>query len=211
MLEGKYVTDEYRRFYKELPIFAPVVQVSLGINRDLSAEPHCITQVLDRPVSIAGQERDSVTYKHYCYDPSLAPQGKSVVTALLVADYDYWKTIGEEPERYEAEKQATATAIIDLLECHYPGITADVEAVDVATPLTTERYTGNWRGSIEGWMFSSMQIQMSKSLPGLDDFYMAGQWVEPGGGLPGVAPSGRKLIQILCHRDGKRFVTSVPG
>ena len=106
--------------------------------------------------------------------------------------------------------------MIDHLESRYPGITGDIEVIDVATPLTTERYTGNWQGSIKGWLplttngDNLMQQGMSKTLPGLEDFYMIGQWVEPGGGLPGVAPSGRNVVQLLCHRDGKPFVTTTP-
>ncbi len=84
---------------------------------------------------------------------------------------------------------------------------------DVATPLTWERYTGNWRGSFEGWLITKETFppfHMSKTLPGLKDFYMAGQWVEPGGGVPTAAMSGRNVIQILCKRDRKTFVTQTP-
>ena len=49
-----------------------------------------------------------------------------------------------------------------------------------------------------------------KTLPGLDGFYMAGQWVEPGGGLPTVAMSGRNVIHIICKRDKKPFVAKIP-
>ena len=33
---------------------------------------------------------------------------------------------------------------------------------------------------------------------------------EPGGGLPSVAMSGRNVIQIICKRDKKPFVTNIP-
>jgi hypothetical protein len=49
---------------------------------------------------------------------------------------------------------------------------------------------------------------MRKTLPGLANFYMVGQWVVPGGGLPGVTPPARALVQRLCKQDGKVFVTS---
>jgi phytoene dehydrogenase-like protein len=51
---------------------------------------------------------------------------------------------------------------------------------------------------------------MDKTLPGLENFYMTGQWVEPGGGLPTSAKSGRQVIQTICKRDGKRFEARVP-
>jgi hypothetical protein len=34
--------------------------------------------------------------------------------------------------------------------------------------------------------------------------------IEPGGGVPAVAVSGRNVIQIICKRDGKVFETATP-
>jgi len=44
----------------------------------------------------------------------------------------------------------------------------------------------------------------------LDNFYMTGQWVEPGGGVPAVAMSARNVMQIICKRHKKKFTTSKP-
>jgi hypothetical protein len=35
--------------------------------------------------------------------------------------------------------------------------------------------------------------------------------VQPPGGLPSGAMSSRQVIQMISHRDKKRFQTSVPG
>jgi phytoene dehydrogenase-like protein len=85
----------------------------------------------------------------------------------------------------------------------------------VATPLSYERYTGNWQGSTTGWLPTRQTMLMlllgvSKTLPGLQNFYLAGQWVEPGGSLPLAAASGRNAIHTICHQDGKPFVTTTP-
>jgi phytoene dehydrogenase-like protein len=50
---------------------------------------------------------------------------------------------------------------------------------------------------------------MSKTLPGLKNFYMCGQWVEPGGGVPSAALSARNLIQVICKHDRKSFVANI--
>ena len=42
---------------------------------------------------------------------------------------------------------------------------------------------------------------VSKTLPGLANFYMVGQWVQPGGGLPPCVVHGREIIQLLCKLD----------
>jgi phytoene dehydrogenase-like protein len=216
MLEEKYVSDKVRGYYDELPIFQPIVQVSLGVARDLSDEPHMASYPLVEPITVAGEVRKRMGVKHYCYDPTMAPSGKSVVVVSFESNYAYWKDLAQERERYDAEKQQIAIAVIARLEQRFPGITGQVEVVDVATPLTIERYTGNWHGSIEGWLPTTETIGMTmvrgmdKTLPGLENFYMVGQWVEPGGGLPPAAQSGRKVIQMICKRDRRPFVTQVP-
>jgi phytoene dehydrogenase-like protein len=214
LLGGKFVDNEIRHAYETWPTFTAITQVSVGVSRDLSDTPHNQTQILGRPFELNGVSVDAITLRHYCYDRSLAPLGKSVVESFFEADYDYWKRLADvDRERYEAEKQIVAMRVIEQMEARYPGITEAIEAVDVATPLTTERYTGNYKGSIQGWGISQETTTkgMKRTLPGLENFYMAGQWAMVGGGLPGVAPSARDAIHVICHRDGKKFTTSVPN
>jgi phytoene dehydrogenase-like protein len=222
MLEGKYLDDKVRGYYDKLPIFPPVVQVSLGVARDLSGEPHTVSFPLAEPITLAGEEHRRLDARHFCYDPTMAPEGKSVVVVMFPGNYAYWKELyqadRDDPrrERYEAEKKDVAIKVIDGLETRFPGIGDQVEVVDVATPMTYERYTGNWQGSMEGWLLTTETIGMmmgrgmDKTVPGLDSFYMAGQWVQPGGGVPTAAQSGRDVIEMICKRDGVPFAAQVP-
>ena len=52
-------------------------------------------------------------------------------------------------------------------------------------------------------------LGIQKTLPKVQNFYMAGQWVEPGGSVPLVALSGRNAVQMICHNDRKMFVTTL--
>ena len=211
MLQGKYINDKIRNYYGKLPIFRPMIQVSLGVARDFSNVPHRVVYKLDKPIVIAGETVKWFGWKHYCFDPTLAPSGKSVVTGSGLSDYEYWKKLYKDPESYKAEKQQIAEIVIAQLEKRFLGITKQIEVVDVATPITYERYTGNWQGSFEGWLITTQtfMMRMSKTLPGLKDFYMAGQWVEPGGGVPTAALSGRNVIQLICKQDKRPFVTKI--
>lgn len=214
MLDGKYRSPELQEYYDKGEIFQPLVMVSIGVDRDLSDQPNMVVRLLNKPITIAGKEETSIQVKHYCYDPTLAPAGKSIVMAMFSTSYEYWKKLAEEPERYDAEKKQAALTVISTIDRYIPGFEKDVEAVDVATPLTTERYTGNWQGSFEGWLLTTKNMSKSitgglpHTLPGLKNFYMVGQWVEPGGGLPTAGMSGRAMFKRICKEDGKEFVTS---
>lgn len=214
MLDGAYTSPEINRRYDgHLPVHTQV-QVSLGVNRDLSAQPHWVTHLLDAPILIAGQEVREISVKHYNFDPSLAPAGKSVVEVIIRTKYGFWQHLyGRHP--YDTEQRQVSEIVIHLLEKWYPGISAQVEYIDEATPLSYERYTGNWMGSTCGFLLSTetmpLLIQgLPKTLPRLNHFHMAGQWVEPGGSVPLVAASGRNAIRLICHADGKPFITQVP-
>jgi phytoene dehydrogenase-like protein len=213
MLGVKYVDDKIRSYYDEWPVFQPEIQISLGVARDFTSEPHAVLIPLGEPINVGGEARRWLRLNHYCYDPTMAPQNKSVLTIpFLNNNYAYWKKLYEDRERYKAEKQGLADAVIDRLEKRYPGIRGQVEVVDVATPVTYERYTGNWQGSYMGWATTTetMGKSMNRTLPGLGNFYMAGQWVFFGGGVPGAVTSGRHVMQIICRQDNRPFVTTVP-
>ena len=213
MLDGQFVSRRIRRAYAgDLPLHSQV-QVSLGVKRDLSGEPHWCTYLLDAPITIAGEEQREIGVKNYCFDPSLAPPGKSVLIAMMASDYGYWRRIYGQ-KWYDTEQTQVSDVLLGFLERLYPGIRADVEVVDEATPLSYERYTGNWQGSSCGWLLTKRTLPMmlqgvDKTLPGLRNFHMAGQWVEPGGSVPMAAMSGRNAIRLICHDEGRAFVAEV--
>ncbi len=109
---------------------------------------------------------------------------------MLQTDYDACAALARDPARYAEEKLHIANTVQGLLKERFGGLLEEVEEVDVATPLTWERHSANWRGAYEGWLPTrSMMARnvvggLRKTLPGLADFYMVGQWVVPGGELP---------------------------
>lgn len=212
MLEGKYVSAELRQVYADWKVYPPLVQVMLGVARDFSAEPHHLIFDLPQPILVAGQSRDKLDVLHYCHDPSMAPRGKSVVQVWYTSNYAYWATLRRDLESYAAEKQRVADLTVAELERRWPGMSGQVEVVDVVTPVTYERYTGNWQGSPDGWCITAdnMGKELPQRLPGLKRFYMAGQWTVPFAGVPGAATSGLHAVQLLCHDDRKKFVRSAP-
>lgn len=215
MLDGRYVDDKLAAFYRTAPPFPPIMYMGIGINRRMDDVPHSVSGTmlaLAQPITVAGQQVEHLDVHVFNFDPSLAPQGKTVMTVLFPTSYEYWKERYGEKERYDAEKQEAALAVVRALESRFCGLERDVEMIDVATPVTFERYAGNWKASWEGWMITpqTMMKRLPKSLPGLKNFWMIGQWVQPGGGLPTGVMHGRQVVQLLCRRDGKQFTASRP-
>jgi phytoene dehydrogenase-like protein len=215
MLDNRYSDEKTREPYEKWPLFYPIIYAGIGVNRTFEDVPLSISGFsfhLKNPVEIGDAVRERLWIHIYNHDPSLSPPGKTVLTVMLETNYDYWKKLHEDREAYRRKKEETGSLIIAQLEQRFPGITAQVEMVDIATPMTFEHYTGNWKGSFEGWLLtpensSTIMKPMTQTLPGLQQFYMCGQWVAPGGGLPTAIMSGRRLIKSICKEDGMRFKT----
>ena len=215
MLEGKYADEKTREPYEKWPVFPSILYVGIGVNRTFHDEPITVSGFsfpLINPVEIGGEEISRLPVHLYNQDTTLAPPGKTTVAVMLDSNYEYWKNLSSDRKAYLKKKEEVAEKVITQLEQRFPGISTTVEMVDVATPLTFERYTGNWKGCFEGWQITpgnshTLMKRMSQTLPGLKNFYMCGQWVEPGGGLPTSIMSGRRLMKAICREDHKKFRT----
>jgi phytoene dehydrogenase-like protein len=216
MLEGKYTDENIRNSYDKWSLFPPLIFIGLGVNRKFDDIPYSVSGFsfpLKKPVQIGDKMHERLAVHLYNYDPSMSPEGRTALTLMFETDYEYWKKLSENRMEYEQKKDEIASTVIDLLDQRFPGISSQVEMIDVATPMTFERYTGNWKGSFEGWLITPensnvVMKPMSQTLPGLGNFYMCGQWVEPGGGLPTGVMSGRRLVKSLCKEDRKKFRTT---
>jgi phytoene dehydrogenase-like protein len=157
---------------------------------------------------IADEVRHRLYVEPFAFDPSVAPPGRSVLKAVMATSFAYWQELQRTAERYSEEKERIADTVIGLLERRFPGLRQQIEVVDVATPMTILRFTGNghgYRTPITGMartLFTGRRL--SQTLPGLANFYMVGQWA----GLPGVptvAAMGRDVVRAICRQDGRLF------
>jgi phytoene dehydrogenase-like protein len=205
MLEGKYLNKKISNAYENWELFSPIVQVSFGINKTIDSDvPSEIWMNKDQMIGRT-KTRSGYSFMNYKFDNTMAPEGKSVIVMRFDSPWELWKdidTMDYKNEKEQIEKDAKA-----LIEKRFPGISANIEVCDVATPVTDVRYTGVWKGSYEGFMPSSKNLMDNLKLviPGLKKFYMAGQWLFPGGGLPPAGQSGKWAIQYICKEENVRF------
>ncbi|TFG28425.1 NAD(P)/FAD-dependent oxidoreductase [Candidatus Thorarchaeota archaeon] len=207
MLDGQYTDDRIENRYRTWRPYDPMIAVSLGVSRTFQDEVPFSMSMMKEPFEYGERSISCLPLRILNYGDVYAPPGKSVIQIMLETEWDYWATLRENREEYNAEKKRIAQELIERLEVIYSGISSQVEVIDVATPYTSWRYTLNHRGSPMGWLMTKKTLMelIPRTLPGLDNFYMAGQWVLPGGGVPGCIYTGRNVIQILCKREDREF------
>jgi phytoene dehydrogenase-like protein len=211
LLGGKYLDEITEKTFRTLTPFASYLQVSFGVARDLAKQPGFVTRVLDTPLAVDPQTTlPAVSLRFFHFDPTFAPAGKTAVTCFLpTRNFAYWVDLRRnDPARYQAEKHRVAEAVIAMIEKMVPDFRNAIEATDVSTPATVIHYTGNWQGSMEGWLLTpGMNFKpIRNTLPGLQRFLMAGQWVMPGGGLPSGLLTARLAVRTLCKEDHIPFL-----
>lgn len=131
-------------------------------------------------------------------DKSLAPEGKSVMSIIILDNYDRWKNLAAEQYK-EAKKQET-DKLICAAEKYLPGLTKHIEVVETATPLTMERYTGSAKGAIYGFAQNTSQCGPSrrfKHKSKIKNLFFAGAWTFPGGGFEGAIRSADELVKKI--------------
>jgi len=185
-----------------------VTFVSLGINADLRKYNGYYLFKLKKPISLSNMVYDYLAISNYAADSTYSPPGKSVITVQLPGDtYNFWEKHMAD-NTYIQEKQRIGDAIKEAIESQMPEAIGNIEVCDVATPLTYERYCGNWKGS---WMTEIKPDMKFKPYPaaikGLDGVYFAGQRMIPPGGIPAALMSGRRAVQYLCRDTDTVFIS----
>ncbi|MCA1190749.1 MULTISPECIES: NAD(P)/FAD-dependent oxidoreductase [unclassified Saccharopolyspora] len=222
MLEGRYTGPAVDRLYEDLlhrseEVYPGVLSAFVGVDGELPpGTPHSTTYLLSEQdcAALPGvAQRSIVVQLRSKYWAGCAPPGKSLLHCTYFTDFASWRELRRSNRReYRARKERVATFVRSFLERRYPGLDDRVESVDVATPVTQHRYTGNFAGSILAWksfgaaddLLAQLVDRDRMRLPGLRGFSMAGQWVD-GGGLIRAASSGRHAAQFLCQELGVPF------
>jgi len=214
MLDGRYVDKKIRFLYDHCEPFPAIIQVSLGIKKVFPDAPHTLNLPLAQPLRVDDQMRhDRLEVETFGAESKLCPEGTMVMTVRLPTSFEFWTQLKRgDVSRYRAEKKNVIEQITAILDRRFPGLAASAERSDIATPATFVRYTGNWQGSYEGWLPTPRILgrRIPYTLPGLENFYMAGHWVVAGGGLPSAALSGRYVAQMICAQKGKTFAATMP-
>ncbi len=197
---------------KNLKIGASLLTVYYGFNKLLSTigNKNYSTFIYDKSVSsqadiLPNNHSDfktrSFTFVDYGQiDSMLAPGGKSV-GAVCCIDYPAdWEELDR--EEYKKKKAETCEIITDRCDKLIPGFRDSVEYMELATPLSIQRYTLNPKGAVYG--FAQIPNRKSDYLNNLPhNLHIASAWGKMGGGFSGAIINGyMTAFEIL--RKGSR-------
>lgn len=128
-------------------------------------------------------------------DPSVSPEGTSILCMTTLFTSDYWSTVKEED--YFAEKDRFALRMIDTFE-KATGIKIrdNIEEIEIASPETFARFTGAPQGTIYGYLAQEWDGTLQRKMmegrkDGIENLYFAGGYGERLLGFSSALASGR--------------------
>ena len=150
-----------------------------------------------------------ISVKNYSYDKSFAPEGKAVLQANLIqtdADFEYWASLSKED--YKAKKEELSSMITERIIKEFPELNGKIELLDSWSPLTYKRYCNAYHGSYMGFVTTvgNKQMRFKGIVKGVDNLYIAGQWIMSPGGLPVALVSGKFAVQRILKKAGRSII-----
>ncbi|MCL6457696.1 MAG: FAD-dependent oxidoreductase [Gorillibacterium sp.] len=178
------------------------VHVALAVDDELKGWNHSITFTC-KPFVLANCTYHQLSLGNYAYEPSFSPPGSNVLTISLDTDYDYWKEQVRDRKGYKAAKENIYNSLFGVLEDKFPQLKGKITGLDIATPLTYERYCDAYRGSWMSYIITpkSKNLIYNGKIKGVKNLYMAGQWLMPPGGLPVAAMTGKWAIERIKKQE----------
>lgn len=138
----------------------------------------------------------------YDCDKGLFPVNKRVIQCNILQnadDFDYWAELYNDKAVYESEKMRIAEELKERLEMQYPQLANKLVLLSTYSPVTFNKWCNAYKG---GYMsFNVLKGFKSKyvknTIEGIDNLFLAGQWLQNSGGLPIAAAEGKFAIAAL--------------
>ncbi len=214
LLEGRFPSPVHEAAFERQRV-PPVCIVSVGVSEPIEAASDTVVRrhVFEAPFVLGGKTVSTIGWKSYAHDPSVAAPPKTVVELYVETDAAHWFTLAKDRAAYDAARKRFGAAVVAAMERAVPGFQKRVLLVDVATPVTVERYTKNHQGHFMTFLSPPGRppVALPRTVPGLRGLWLAGMWVEPPGGLPNALRSGRHAAEVICHQRGVPFRPCPPA
>ena len=159
------------------------------------------------PYTAVGKTHDSVLLKSFSSEPSYSPEGKNLLQTLLVQyedDFEKWATLyNENREAYKQEKENIAQSVVAAIEEKFPQLKGKMTVVETVSPYSYYRFCGAYKGAYMSFILTPFAKKKTHKgiLRKIKNVFLAGQWLQPPGGLPNAGATGRFVIQRICKKE----------
>ena len=139
-----------------------------------------------------------------------APAGCQLLRCSLSLEEsqcDLWLTLAQNKERYGVEKHRFAMEIQRRMTEQFPQLEGRLRLLNSLMPASYHRITGAYKGSFLGFQAGpgSRPETSAGQAAGLENCFLASQWLHPPGGLSAAFTAAQFAVQRICRLERLRF------
>lgn len=208
LLPQKYMDKKLRKMYNQTDGYK--VTSSFNVSFGIIGEENVVdiggSCIFPCESFTAGRKTaDYMGLRMYDYDDTLFPKDKRVIQCNILQDtedYEYWNSIYEDKERYNAEKQRIAGTVKERIYEQYPTLRNRLVLLGTYSPVTFTKWCGAYKGSYMSFfqMKGYKSLTAKNNIRGLSNVFLGSQWLTTNGGLPTAVTSGKfaaeKMIKM---------------
>lgn len=155
-----------------------------------------------------------IVLREFSHEPDFSPEGKELIQAMILCyepDAQYFIHLRKTNRKaYKAQKQELQKTIADIICQKFPALSESLNFIDMWTPATYQRYVNSEMGSFMSFALPSNYYprKLSNRIAGLDNVFLATQWLRAPGGLPIAARSGHDAVLCMEKRHARAHAAS---
>lgn len=159
-------------------------------------------------INVGSQTVKCMSVQSYDYEPDFAPEGKMILQtnfSQTEADYKYWESLYEDKVKYEQIKTEIAKQAMQRGVREYPFLEGKIRVIDIWSPMTYTRYCNSYKGAYMSFVTTKQakSITVPGVVKGLDNVFLASQWLMGPGGHPTAAAMGKFAAWRIMKRKNK--------
>ena len=185
---------------KQVPTYPSVVLYAV-VNRDVIPEETApIEMLIGNPDKL--DESEITVYIMSIDDRTLCSEDEHIIAAIGPT-FIPWYT--GDPQEYQKKKTIETERLTGVLEKRFPGFSKAIRYVELASPLTIERYTLKNGGAVAGpkQMIGQHMFHRLHTRSEWDNLFCCGESTVMGTGTPTVTVSGLAAANALLKKLGK--------
>ena len=141
-------------------------------------------------------------------DAKANPEGKGQMMLGMLVNWDFEGlselSILEQKEAYRAGKRKIAKKLIEKAEQFYPQLHEHIEVMEIASPVTFQRFTGNSKGAFGGYKCTPSLVEDYSKIDGkqlIPGLFLTGHWGGVGDGVIFTTDVALRIADKVIRSD----------
>lgn len=143
-----------------------------------------------------------IILREFSHEPDFAPDGKTVIQSMIFVLEDgakKWISLSSDKNAYGEKKRKFANAVLETVTSHFPDLHSRLTCIDSWTPATYRRFVSSEIGSYMSFTIPQGRLpkRIKPEIRGIDNVFLATQWLRSPGGLPNAARAGIDAVRAI--------------